>query len=164
MGRDLPRLRGELLRRRALGHPLRLFRNWSSGSLARVRRWLRPEHGLSIVLLGPDGAGKSSLAKAVGRTWAPAFFRTNHRSFPPALLNRDPGGTCTTPHEVRPRSSVASAIRALLYWFVYYGPGYFVTIRPALARFTLVLFDRHLVDALVDPKRYRYTGPSWLLR
>ncbi|MCA1685043.1 MAG: thymidylate kinase-like protein, partial [Planctomycetia bacterium] len=35
---------------------------------------------------------------------------------------------------------------------------------PALARFTLVLYDRHLVDTLVDPKRYRYTGPAWLLR
>jgi thymidylate kinase len=28
----------------------------------------------------------------------------------------------------------------------------------------LVLHDRHLVDTLVDPRRYRYTGPSWLLR
>jgi hypothetical protein len=27
-----------------------------------------------------------------------------------------------------------------------------------------VLHDRHLVDALVDPKRYRYSGPMWLLR
>jgi thymidylate kinase len=59
---------------------------------------------------------------------------------------------------------VASALRAILYWLVYYGPGYLVTTRPALARFSLVVFDRHLVDALVDPKRYRYTGPGWLLR
>jgi thymidylate kinase len=27
-----------------------------------------------------------------------------------------------------------------------------------------VLHDRHLVDALVDPDRYRYAGPRWLLR
>jgi thymidylate kinase len=164
VGRHLPRLREELLRRRARSQPVRLCRNWLSSTLARVGRWLRPEHGLSIVLLGPDGAGKSSLAKAIGRTWAPAFFRISHRSFPPALRNLEPAGTCTAPHEVRPRSCLASTIRAILYWFVYYGPGYFVTIRPALARFTLVVFDRHLVDALVDPRRYRYTGPSWLLR
>jgi thymidylate kinase len=33
-----------------------------------------------------------------------------------------------------------------------------------LARATLVLNDRHFVDILVDPKRYRYGGPLWLLR
>jgi thymidylate kinase len=26
------------------------------------------------------------------------------------------------------------------------------------------MHDRHFVDALVDPRRYRYGGPSWLLR
>jgi thymidylate kinase len=29
-------------------------------------------------------------------------------------------------------------------------------------RSTLVLFDRYYHDILVDPKRYRYGGPSWL--
>ena len=69
--------------------------------------------------------------------------------------------TCTTPHEVPPRSAAASVLRALLYWLAYCGPGYLVTVRPALARLALVVHDRHLVDALVDPRRYRYTGPAW---
>jgi thymidylate kinase len=34
----------------------------------------------------------------------------------------------------------------------------------ALARAALVVHDRHLIDALVDPRRYRYGGPQWLLR
>ena len=145
-------------------HPLRVARNWLSGTVHRAKRWLRPEHGLSIIFLGPDGAGKSSIIRAVGQDWTPAFFRTTCLGFPPALLNRCPDVTCTSPHAVQPRSYVASMIRAILYWFVYYGFGYYVTIHPALARFTLVLYDRHLVDALVDPKRYRYSGPAWLLR
>jgi thymidylate kinase len=37
-------------------------------------------------------------------------------------------------------------------------------LRLHLAHSTLVLHDRHLLDALVDPKRYRYSGPPWLLR
>ena len=164
VGRDLPRLREELLRRRALGQPLRLCRNWLSGTLARVRRWLRPEHGLSIVLLGPDGTGKSLARQGHRPDLGTSLLPDEPSQLPPALCDLEPAGTCTAPHEVRPRSCLASAIRAILYWFVYYGPGYLVTIRPALARFTLVVFDRHLVDALVDPKRYRYTGPSWLLR
>jgi len=39
-----------------------------------------------------------------------------------------------------------------------------MTVRPELARSTLVLYDRHLLDTLVDPLRYRYAGPMWLLR
>jgi thymidylate kinase len=26
-----------------------------------------------------------------------------------------------------------------------------------------VIHDRHLIDAVVDPHRYRYSGPTWLL-
>ena len=57
-----------------------------------------------------------------------------------------------------------SVNRALGYWLAYYVAGYWISIRPALARSALVIHDRHLVDALVDPKRYRYAGPARLLR
>jgi thymidylate kinase len=161
---DLPRLRAGLLRRAALRHPLRTCLNRAAGTARRVVRWCRPGPGLSVAFLGPDGAGKSSVVRSVARRWAPAFSRTKCLSFPPALLHRGPEVTCTTPHEAPPRSPAASVLRAILYWFAYHGPGYYATVRPALARFTLVLYDRHLVDTLVDPVRYRYTGPSWLLR
>jgi thymidylate kinase len=52
----------------------------------------------------------------------------------------------------------------VLYWLVYHTVGYVATVHLALASSTLVFHDRHLVDALVDPRRYRYAGPSWLLR
>jgi thymidylate kinase len=55
-------------------------------------------------------------------------------------------------------------IRAVGYWFIAYAPGYYLTVHPALARANLVVHDRHLVDVLVDPRRYRYGGPAWLLR
>ena len=56
-----------------------------------------------------------------------------------------------------------SSLAKLGYWAVDYIVGYYLTIRPALARSTLVLFDRYLVDALIDPRRYRYGGPRWAL-
>ena len=87
--------------------------------------------------------------------------------FPPALLRRAldrPEGPVQLPHALPPRSPLASAVRAVGYWFVYYTAGYWLSIRPALARSTLVLHDRHLLDAVVDPARYRYSGPGWLLR
>jgi len=45
-----------------------------------------------------------------------------------------------------------------------YWTGYYLVIRPLLARAGLVLFDRYFDDVLIDPKRYRYGGPLWLAR
>jgi thymidylate kinase len=56
------------------------------------------------------------------------------------------------------------SLAKLVYWAVDYIAGYHLAIRPALTRSTLVLFDRYLVDALIDPRRYRYGGPRWALQ
>src|SRR5260370_411542 len=53
----------------------------------RLGRHLFPRHGLHLVLLGPDGAGKSTLAEILRGDLGPAFFGSRSRSFPPALLN-----------------------------------------------------------------------------
>jgi hypothetical protein len=68
-----------------------------------------------------------------------------------------------TPHGLPPRSPTVSVLRAVLYWFVYYIASYPVR-RLVMARAHLILHDRHFIDALVDPKRYRYGGSVWLLR
>ena len=39
-----------------------------------------------------------------------------------------------------------------------------LTLHWARARSTLVLYDRHFTDILIDPRRYRYGGPRWALR
>jgi thymidylate kinase len=36
-------------------------------------------------------------------------------------------------------------------------------IRPILARSGFVIFDRYYDDVQIDPQRYRYGGPLWLL-
>jgi thymidylate kinase len=165
--RILGPLSAEARRRATRRPPLSAFANWLCRLGRRARRGCWPDSGLDIVFLGPDGAGKSSVVQAVGRAWAGAFARTTCYAFPPALLGRllrRPMRPDTMPHASAPRSFLSSMIRAVAYWFVYYTFGYLVTIHLALARSTLVLHDRHLVDALVDPRRYRYGGPLWLLR
>jgi hypothetical protein len=94
-----------------------------------------------------------------------AFRRTTRCRFTPALVQRllrHPILPNTQPHALPPRSLPMSVMRAVFYWFVYYAFGY-ITNHLALARSTLVLHDRHLVDAFVDPRRHRYGGPLWLL-
>ncbi len=162
--RRMPLLRAELLRRMTLRHPLSLASRWVARTATRIHRWIRPMHGLSVVFLGPDGAGKSSVVRAVRQDLSPAFFGTRCRTFPPALLNRGSGGVDPAPHATPPRTRLASVVRAVLYWFVYQSAGHFFTTRADLARCALVLHDRHFVDTLIDPRRYRYSGPVLLLR
>jgi thymidylate kinase len=164
---NLARLRAELLRRAALRRPLGFVTARLSAVARRLRRAARPDGGLDVILLGTDGAGKSTVIAEVRRALAGAFASSASRSFPPAVLRRAlgrPEGPAVLPHEMPPRSYLASAFRAVAYWFVYYTAGYWLSVRPALARSALVFHDRHLLDALVDPRRYRYAGPAALLR
>jgi thymidylate kinase len=165
--RYLKNLRVELCRRATIRHPWRVIANRLRRIAGRFKRFFGPAGGLNIIFLGPDGAGKSSVTQAVAQQLAGAFARTTCHSFPPELLHRllrRTRGPDRLPHAAPPRSILASVTRAVFYWFVYYTLGYCVTVRLALARATLVLHDRHLIDAVVDARRYRYGGPLWLLR
>lgn len=130
----------------------------------RAARLLRPD-GLAVVVLGPDGAGKSSTTDAIGGPdLLPVFDRSVCWGFIPPLhrlIGRNLGPS-SEPHMLPPRSLANSALRAT-YWFLYSSLGY-ARVHLALARNSLVLYDRHFVDILVDPKRYRYAGPMWPMR
>lgn len=162
--RSLGSLRTRALVGAGLRRPGAFLRCLARKNLRRATRHLRPTNGLHLVFLGPDGAGKSSIVKSVAERLSPAFFSVVKRSFPPALLNRTEPNATGLPHDVRPRGPLSSALRALGYWLLYYCPGHLLTIRPDLARCSLVIHDRHLLDTLVDAKRYRYTGPRSVLR
>ncbi|MCA9156786.1 MAG: polysaccharide biosynthesis C-terminal domain-containing protein [Planctomycetales bacterium] len=157
----LATLRRELIRRAALRQPLQVIVNLGAGFNRRIGRWFTPG-GFHIALLGPDGAGKSSVAHEVQRALSPVFLGTMCRSFPPKLLNRQVGNP-SQPHLIPPRSKLGSIVRAILYWWTYYSPGYYFTIYPALVHSSLVIHDRHVIDCIVDPTRYRYSGPARLL-
>lgn len=152
-------LRGRVIRRR----PGRFVGNKLRGILARAVRVLRPD-GVNLVLLGPDGAGKSSVIEALGPNLVSVFPRSVCWGFAPPLhrLIRRGTGATDQPHALPPRSFLTSVVRAA-YWWAYATFGY-ANLHLALARSTLVLHDRHFVDIFVDVKRYRYGGPLWLVR
>lgn len=162
----LAKLQSQLLLTTAVGHPLSLATRTLVDQWRRLQRWCSPRHGLHVVFLGPDGAGKSSVVRAVRQQLGPAFFNTACRSFPPALMNRGDEvsfSASARPHDVAQRSPIASTLRAVCYWLIYQTIGHLFTIRVERARCFLSLNDRHFVDTLVDPRRYRYAGPKRLL-
>ena len=135
---------------------------YGAANLARLgRRWWRPT-GLFLVMLGPDGAGKSSLGDRLLEAIGPAFRRYKRLHSGPLVwpsreqLVSDPHG--------RPSYPVWSSVARLFAHLADHQLGYWFKIRPVLARSGLVLFDRFFLDRLVDARRYRYGGPRWLVR
>ena len=158
--RSIKSLRRNLLASRSAKPPGQLFRRM----IRKAARWILPRNGFHVVFLGPDGVGKSTTIETFQRDLALAFLSTIYLTFAPGLLPQKfappkPDG----PHSLPPRSLSASLLKAA-WWLVCYTVGYCVTIRPTLARAGLVVNHRYLVDAIVDQKRYRYSGPVWLLK
>lgn len=121
--------------------------------------------GLLVVILGPDGSGKSSVSKRVMSDLAPAFRRTCYMHLRPRVgLRVDDNVTpVTKPHNQKPRGWFVSIVK-IAYLLFDYNVGYWWKVRWLLVRSTLVVFDRYYYDLIVDPIRYRYAGPAWLVR
>ncbi len=157
------------LRRHHMRHDRRV-RPWAPALYAlkafaeRVGRLINPP-GVHIVFIGPDGAGKSTTIVGMAAALEPLFIRHEVKGFAPPIANLFrrtlPKKDTSKPHSLRPRGWVTSLLRAG-YWALHALISH-VTLRLAKARATLVLSDRHFLDILVDPVRYRYGGPRWAL-
>ena len=116
-----------------------------------------------MVFLGPDGVGKSTVLEAAKEDLRGAFYDVTYRTYAPMLLRRATlDGKGPPPHSLRPRSKAAAFAKAI-YWAGYYSLGYFPTAYRDRARAALAINHRYLVDAIVDPRRYRYSGPVSLI-
>ena len=157
----LPALRREMMIRLVAAQPISYLWRIADKHLRRIKRWTRTGRGgLHVVFLGPDGVGKSTVIDAVQTRLAPAFLRTNYQSFARGILGyrKKP-----SPHALPPRSLPASLIKAA-WWLMCYTLGYYTSVYPTLVRGGMVINHRYLLDAIVDPRRYRYSGPLKLLR
>ena len=160
---NLGPIRSELRKRMIRNAPIQHLTGFVWRALDRVRRLWQPE-GVTAVLLGPDGAGKSSVIAALPHRLSEALQHSACWGFAPPLhrlLGKKRGST-DQPHVLPPRGTFASMVRAA-YWLVYALLSQ-VVLRVVLARAALVMYDRHFVDILVDTRRYRYGGPDWALQ
>jgi thymidylate kinase len=133
--------------------------------MKKACRLARPP-GVSVVLLGPDGAGKSSVISALPGRLAPVLPSHVCWGFVPGLKSlfarSNEAKQTDTPHLLKPRSAPVAALR-VCYWFVFNIVSRFM-LRSAVAHSRLVMYDRHFIDLLVDQRRYRYAGPHWIIR
>lgn len=136
------------------------------------RRLITPT-GLWVAFMGPDGAGKTTVADAY-RTRLTTLFDAGHqRQFhwrprwlpAPGKLAGQRGAEIVieNPHGKPPRGGLVSLLRFGYFWldFVF---GHFIKVRPLLVRRYLVSFDRCYFDFMVDPRRFRLKLPRGLVR
>jgi thymidylate kinase len=120
------------------------------------------EKGAFVVIVGPDGVGKSGLAQALVEI-APG--ETGYFHFRPPIRGRL---RPTVPIEMRTITKNRTEPLLLLGWlrlslaFVRFWAGYLLSIRPVLGRGGLVIGDRWAYGYLVQPLALRYGGPPWL--
>jgi thymidylate kinase len=149
----------------AVPRPLREARRWpvrrvETGRVLRLRFRRKRQRdgirrGLWVVLLGPDGAGKSSVIAALGSGASAGFAgcETFHLR-PPLPGQAERAKANTDPHGQAARGTLLT-IGKLVYLLAANWLGYLMVVQPRVARGMLVLFDRYFPDCVVDAKRYR---------
>jgi thymidylate kinase len=122
--------------------------------------------GLFLVILGPDGVGKSTLVgRLAGSLKEAGFNRFRIYHWRPMVIapQKETGVPATDPHDEPPRGTLGSMV-ALFGVLLDYWLGFAFVLRPFLVRSGLIVFDRYYHDLLIDPIRYRYGGPMWLAK
>lgn len=153
------------LRRKSLRPDRLLLRAYFTPRRLLSRFW-RPT-GAVVVLAGPDGTGKTTLASALQEEAAGMFRRIARLHLRPGilpaparLLGREPR-TGLAPHRQVPSGSLGSVLRLTYLWLdtvLGWGP----KIGLPRIRTSLVILERGWLDLAVDPIRYRLSSPRFL--
>jgi thymidylate kinase len=117
---------------------------------------------LKVVLLGPDGAGKSSVISGLMERLNPAGLAVKMRHLKPrmvAQLRGQPITIVVDPHAMPPRGAFLSLVKIAV-WLM---EEWFFTLFQEKSR-TLLICDRYYHDLLVDPVRFRFGAPMWTAR
>lgn len=129
--------------------------------------------GLFMVVLSPDGGGKSSISKEALERLLGCFRKTQYLHWRPGMLPQirtllgrsklDNEFVAANPHSPKRRSGITSFLR-WMYYTIDYVVGYYLKILPMKIRTTAVIMDRYYYDIIVDPVRYGFNLPKWLLK
>ena len=117
---------------------------------------------MKIVILGPDGAGKSSVIDGLMGRLNPEGLVVKMRHLKPRMVARLRGQVeviVVDPHGKPPRGAFLSLVKLFVWIYEEWYAQLFHEDKK-----TLLICDRYFHDLLVDPKRYRFGAPLWTAR
>src|SRR5205085_1086549 len=126
--------------------------------------------GLVVLVAGPDGAGKSSVARRIVDEVGAQVTQVVHTHWRPGLLPHpralvggrgSTDGTC--PHERPPHGAVLSLGLLGYYWLDFFLGGW-LRQRTTRRRGGLVVVERGWWDAGIDGRRHRLSVPPAVVR
>jgi hypothetical protein len=139
-------------------------------SVSRIVGRLRHPTGMSVLVVGPDGAGKSALAQSLIQVGQDLFRRQIHWHWrpqllprPATLLGREAEVDTSEPHGRPAHRRLVSAALVGYYWLDSLLGG-LLWDRVVRVRSGLIVIERGWWDLLVDPARYRIRGGAGLAR
>ena len=114
-----------------------------------------PRRGCAVVIVGPDGAGKTTLADALEARLETSGPVVRAHLSPPVLPRRSgSAGPVTEPHAA-PEHRGPVALAKLLYLFLDFFLAWRFTIPRLLQHGSWVIVERGWWDLVIDPHRYR---------
>ena len=160
-------LRRALVLRHLTCHPWRTLKSLLLDASRLAQRFLRPP-GVSIVLCGADGSGKSTATSAVTAelsiTFSPQKVRQFHWKPPLFSARRQAARSPTTDPHSRPARNPAFSLAYFGFHWLEFFLGSHLRLRMIAFRGGLVLIDRFYYDFFVDQRRYRLRVPQSIIR
>lgn len=158
----------------ALSHPIRYLLKRFSTTTRQIKRFFKPT-GLFIVLIGPDGCGKTTISDNVRSNmercfrgvwrfhWRPKLLPKLGRNKTQLTEQANAEQTPPAPPEKSKYNTLTSLIR-FTYYLADFIIGYWIVIYPKKARSTFIVGERYFADILVHPARYGFSLPKWFIR
>jgi thymidylate kinase len=127
--------------------------------------------GFSVAFLGPDGSGKSTIARLTLDRVSGSFHGCKLLYWRPSLLPamgrlkvwdvQNESETNPRPHD-HPQQNRFKSLLRFFYYLLDYIIGYPIKVYWAKVKKQIVCFDRYYYDYFVDLHRYRFNIPKWL--
>ncbi|MDH5570719.1 MAG: hypothetical protein OEY89_03075 [Gammaproteobacteria bacterium] len=149
-------------------HPFLFLYGKACSFSRKIKRFIYPT-GLFIVIVGPDGCGKSTINTGATKSLERAFRKTWSFHWRPGLLPKlgkkssNSNFSDNSPNQKSKYKGAISYLRFIYYWLDFI-LGYWLIVYPKKAQTTFIISERYYLDILVHPERYGFSCPQWFIK